>query len=225
MSEQVKTRKYDSRRRRAQAERTRQDIIEAARELFTDRGYVGATMTAIAGSAGVAVETIYRGFGSKADLFEAVVEAAVAGGASRAATPVEQRPAIRAVIEETDPHRQMERYTATQPGIHARIGPLLHTLKAAAQVEGSLAEVWDRLENRRLDGMGRFARLLADRGALRPGMSADEARDVLWTLTSHAVYEKLVEERGWTAAHYQRWLTGTLTAALLRPRDPGSITP
>lgn len=216
MADRVKTRRtYDSRRRQQQAERTRQDIVDAAHALFVERGYVGTTMTAIAEAAEVAVETIYRGFGSKAALFEAVVEAAVAGGAQRASRPVEERPAIRAVIEERDPRRQIELYVATQPGIHERIGPLVRALKAAADVEDTLAHVWERLERQRLDGMGRFADLLADRGALHEGLSVEEARDVLWTLNSHAVYEKLVEQRGWTPQRYERWLTNTLIATLL----------
>lgn len=57
--------------------------------------------------------------------------------------------------------------------------------------------------------------VIADRKALKPGMSVDEARDVLWTLNSHAVYEKLIEQRGWTPQRYQRWLTDTLASALL----------
>lgn len=219
MADPVKTRrKYDSRRRREQAERTRRDIIDAAHGLFVDRGYVGTTMTAIAEAAGVAVETIYRGFGSKAALFEAVVESAVAGGAQRAQRPAEERPAIRAVIEETDPRRQIERYVATQPGIHSRMGPLVVALRAAADAEDSLSDMWERLEGQRLEGMGRFAQLLSDRGALRPSLSTQEARDLLWTLSSHAVYEKLVEQRGWTPERYERWLTDVLTTTLL---DPG----
>lgn len=216
MSEDVKTRrKYDSRRREQQAERTRHDIIKAAHPLFVDRGYAGTTMNAIADAAEVAVETIYRGLGSKAALFEAVVEAAVAGGAQRAQRPVEERPAVRAVIDEPDPLRQIEAYVATQPGIHDRLGPLVVALKAATDVEEQLAELWERLENQRLQGMGRFAQLLADRNALKPGMSVDEARDVLWTLCSHSVYEKLVERCGWSPQGYQAWLTDTLTSALL----------
>lgn len=216
MGDPVKTRRrYDSRRRQQQAERTRRDIVDAAHALFVDRGYVGTTMTAIADAAEVAVETIYRGFGSKAALFEAVVEVAVAGGAKRASRPVEERPAIRAVIDEPDPRRQIQRYVATQPGVHERLGPLVRTLKAAADVEEQLADVWERLEGQRLDGMGRFAQLLAERGALQEGLSVEMARDVLWTLNSHVVYEKLVEQRGWTPQRYEGWLTKTLIATLL----------
>src|SRR5918994_6537291 len=108
-------RRYDSTRRQAQAAQTRQDILDAAHQLFLERGYAGTTLAAIAQAAGVVVETIYRAYGSKAELFKAVVRAVVAGGADRAQVPVEQRPAIAAVIAETDPHRQLERYAATQP--------------------------------------------------------------------------------------------------------------
>jgi AcrR family transcriptional regulator len=143
MSEDVKPRRrYDSTRRQAQAAQTRQDILAAAQRLFLERGYAGTTLAAIATAAGVVVETIYRAYGSKAELFKAVVRAAVAGGADRAQVPVEQRPAIAAVIAEPDPHRQLELYAATQPGIHARAGPLLRVLVGAAAADPELAELW-----------------------------------------------------------------------------------
>src|SRR5215216_4524401 len=105
MSEDVKPRRrYHSQRRQAQAAQTRRDILTAAQQLFLERGYTGTTLTAIAQAAGVVVETIYRAYASKAELFKAVVRAAVAGGAAPAQVPVEQRPAIAAVIAEPDPH-------------------------------------------------------------------------------------------------------------------------
>ena len=218
MSEEVKPRrKYDSRRRREQAERTRRDIVMAALELFVERGYVGTTMSDIADAAGVAVETVYRAFSSKALVFKSAVEAAVAGGAERAEVEAEERPAIRAVVEETDPRRQLELYAATQPDIHARMGPLLRVLKAAAALDDALTEVWTELEDHRLAGMQRFAQLLADRGALRSGMSVTDARDLLWALNSHELHEKLVVHRGWPPKQYQTWLATALAAALLEP--------
>ena len=61
----ITKRKYDSSRRQAQARETRRLITEAARNLFFDRGYSGATIDAIAQTAGVAAETVYAIFGSK----------------------------------------------------------------------------------------------------------------------------------------------------------------
>src|SRR5215472_4308851 len=175
-------RRYDSTRRQAQAAQTREDILRAASEAFLRRGYAGTTLAAVASDAGVVVETIYRAFGGKAGLFKAVVEAAVAGGIARARVPVERRPAVRAVIDEADPRRQLEGYAATELGMHARRGPLMRVLAAAAATDPELAEVLGEMEDFRLAGLGRFTQLLADRGALRPGLLAERARDILWTL-------------------------------------------
>ncbi len=216
MSEVVNPRRpYDSRRRQEQAAQTKRDIVTAAGALFRERGYAGTSMPQIATAAGVVVETIYRAFGSKAGLFRAVVEAAVAGGTARADVPVEERPAIRAVIEERDPRRQLELYAATQPGIHRRSGPLLRVLTGAAGNDPELKALWDELEAARLAGQGRLAGLLAQRGVLRPGLSVGDARDVSWTLCSLAVYDMLVLGRGWTSDRYRDWLAIVLARELL----------
>ena len=62
------SRRYRSTRREEQTAQTRRDIIAAAGVLFRERGYAGTSMPEIAAEAGVAVETIYRAFGSKAGL-------------------------------------------------------------------------------------------------------------------------------------------------------------
>jgi AcrR family transcriptional regulator len=219
MTEDVKTRRrYESPRRQEQAARTRLDILAAAGKLFRDRGYTATPMPLIAGEAGVVVETVYRAFGSKAGLFKAVVEAALAGGAARADVPVEERPAIRAVIEEPDAHRQVELYAATQPGIHRRSGPLLRALLGAVGTDPELKALWEELEGWRLAGQGRFVGMLAERGALRPGLSVDDAVDVVWTLCSLAVHDLLVVSRGWSSERYAAWLAEALTRELLPNR-------
>jgi AcrR family transcriptional regulator len=216
MTEDVKPRRsYDSRRRREQAAQTRQDILGAAGKLFREEGYTATSMVRVATEAGVVVETIYRSFGSKAGLFRAVMEAVLAGGAARGDVAVEHRPAIRAVIDEPDPRRQIALYVATQPGIHRRAGPLLRALRDGMATDRELRVVWDEMEAWRLDGQGRFVALLANKGALRRGLSVEQARDVVWTLCSLAVHDLLVVERGWTAERYQEWLTDALTCELL----------
>ena len=215
MTDHVKPRRqYDSSRRRAQAAQTRRDIVTAAGALFRDRGY-GVSMPEIAAEAGVVVETVYRIFGTKAGLFRGVVEALLAGGAARAERPVEERDAIRAVIEEPDPARQVAMYAATQPGIHRRAGPILRALRDAKAGDPELAQLWAEMETWRYEGQGRFVGMLADRGALRADRSLDEARDVVWTLCSLAVYDQLVIDRGWGQDRYEAWLAEVLARELL----------
>jgi AcrR family transcriptional regulator len=216
MDNEVKSRRrYDSPRRREQADQTRRDIVTVAGRLFRERGY-GVPMPAIATEAGVVVETVYRIFGSKSALFRSVIEALLAGGPTRADVAVEERPAIRAILEEPDPRRQVALYAGTQPGIHRRAGPLLRALRDAKASDPELARLWDELEQWRFEGQGRFVAHLAERGALRADRSVEEARDVIWTLCSLSVHDLLVLERGWTAAQYEAWLTAALTSELLR---------
>jgi AcrR family transcriptional regulator len=216
MSEPVKPRRrYSSVRRQEQAAQTRRDIVVAADALFRELGYAGTTMPVIARAAGVVVETVYRAFGSKAGLFGAVVDAAVAGGAARAARPVEERPAIRRVIEEPDPRRQLALYAATQPGIHERSGALLRALAAAAASDPELRTLWDGIERRRLEGQARLAAWLGEQGVLRADIGVEAARDVIWTLCSLAVHDMLVMTLGWAPSRYEAWLAGALVRELL----------
>lgn len=209
------SRRYQSPHRREQAAQTRRAIVAAASRLFLERGYTATTMAAIAAEAGVVVETVYRAFDGKAALFRAVVEAALAGGVEGAERPVEERPAIAAVIAEPDPTRQVELYAATQPGIHRRAGPLLRALRDARGLDPELARIWDEMEAWRRDAQGRFAEMLASRGALRPGLSSASAGDIVWTLCSLAVHDLLVLERSWSSRRYGEWIASALKRELL----------
>jgi hypothetical protein len=43
-------------------------------------------------------------------------------------------------------------------------------------------------------------------GLLRSGLNRDDARAILWTLTSREIFRMLVRERGWTGDQYEAWL-------------------
>lgn len=208
-------RKYDSQLRKARAADTRVRIVEAAQRLFVERGYAGTTIPAIASAAGVAVETVYRAASGKAGLLGDAVRAAIAGGAARAVVPVSERPAVRRVIDEPDPVQQLRLYAATQPGIWARVGPLLKVLDAAATSEPSLIQLRDQITAERRQGLRRLGRSLDRRGALRSGLTAQRAGDILYTVCGQANYDALVAHCGWTDSDYQDWLVETLIAALL----------
>lgn len=53
--------------------RTRTQILDAARQVFAQDGYVGATMSRVAEAAGVSLGGLYRYFTNKEDVFEALI--------------------------------------------------------------------------------------------------------------------------------------------------------
>ncbi len=66
-----------------------------------------------------------------------------------------------------------------------------------------------------MKGMSLFARHLHDGGHLRPGISVNHTRDVLWTYNSAELFQLLALERGWSARRYGRWVADALIAALI----------
>jgi AcrR family transcriptional regulator len=57
-----------------QVQRNRERVLEAAWEVFTEAGYAGATVDAIAARAGFSKGVVYSQFAGKADLFFALLE-------------------------------------------------------------------------------------------------------------------------------------------------------
>ncbi|MGH3804022.1 MAG: hypothetical protein ACRDTD_28590, partial [Pseudonocardiaceae bacterium] len=137
--------------------------------------------------------------------------------------PVEGRPAIRAIIDEPDPHRQLALYARTQPGIWSRVGPLLAVLEAAAASEPDLRRLLKEQDAQRHTGLTRFTRLLHEHGALRPELTPERAADLIATLGSHATYQNLVTTHRWTEQQYEIWLADALQHCLLAP-DPAAAS-
>src|SRR4051795_656467 len=100
------TRKYTSSVRDEQAARTRSRILDAAAELFLDRGYARTTMKDVADAAGVARDTVHAVFGSKARMLTALIDNRLVPDGSVA--NVTQVPAAQAIRDEPDPRRQIE---------------------------------------------------------------------------------------------------------------------
>jgi AcrR family transcriptional regulator len=70
---QVREAKLGVRERRKRA--TREDLLQAASELFAERGYDNVTVAEIAAGAGVSVKTLFQHFRSKEDLLLAELDA------------------------------------------------------------------------------------------------------------------------------------------------------
>jgi AcrR family transcriptional regulator len=203
-------------RRRARGEllvqTSRRQILEAARRLFVEHGYVATSIPAIAAEAGVAVQTIYNTVGSKRAVLGGVVELAVRGS-DDAATPAQTvGERIRAA---EDPDRIVGLLADWLAGVHARSASIYVAIREAAAVDAEAAELEQTLADERFNGYREAARELARRGGLRPGLSPDGAAAAIWTLGHPDTYRYLAQRRGWSARRYRGWLGDELAAALL----------
>src|SRR4051812_3627645 len=210
MVERVK-RRYDSSRRRAQAEATRRDILDAAQRLFESAGYATTTMDAIAAEAGVALKTVYVAFETKSGLLRALWNHLLRGGQDQ--VPVAGQDWYRAVLAEPDPERRLRLNARNSRVVKERIAGVLEVIRGAAQVDQDSAALWARIQseyhaNQRaiVDGM---ARALA--------VDPERAADILWTLNHPAQWQLLVEQRGGSPDDYEQWCADTACSQLLNP--------
>ena len=124
-------------------------------------------------------------------------------------------PGCSASAEEPDPHQLIRLWTDNSRTIMQRVGPIMGVVRDAAVTDPDMAAQWTTNEQQRLTAFHTLAQLLADRHALKPGLSVAEATDVIFGLLSLEIYLLLTTRRGWTAERWQRWVTEMLTAALL----------
>jgi AcrR family transcriptional regulator len=214
MSGSVKrTRSYDSSARQAQARSTRAAVLAAARHAFLKRGYATTTVAAVASDAGVSVETVYKAFGNKAGLLKAMFDVAIVGDDEP--IPLQQREMVARIQAEPDGPGKLQIYCREYVVRAERAVPVQLLVRDAAASDVGAAGVLEQLRQERLSGMSAFAQHLSDAKVLRAGVSATDARDVLWLFTSAEVYEKLVLERGWPPSRFGAWLAQQLVAALL----------
>src|ERR1051325_9632271 len=64
-----------SSRQAQRSEATRRELLDAARDLYTERGFAGATLDDVAERSGVTKGALYHHFRDKKELFRAVFEA------------------------------------------------------------------------------------------------------------------------------------------------------
>jgi len=203
-------RRYDATRRRQAATRTRAAILDAARELFTERGYAATPMSAIAERAGVALDTVYASAGRKPELARLLIETAISGTAD--VVTAEQRDYVRAIQAAPDAETKIRIYASAIRAIAPRLALVLGIIQQAS-AEPELAALWDEIAQRRAANMRRFVADLAAVAPLRLGL--DEAADIVWATNAVEMYQLLVSQRGWSPARYERFLADTWCRLLL----------
>jgi len=206
-------RQYTSTLRQQQASQTRARILDAAQRLFTLGSYGATTMEAIASEAGVATDTVYATFGTKAGLLHKLLDVRVGG--DDAPVALLDRAGPQKVRAEPSQRRQIAGFAADVAQIQDRAVPVDDIMRSAAAVDPEIAALRARMQGYRYENMRKFVSWLAAKGPLRAGVTEEEASAIVWTLAGPEVNRLLRTERGWSRDRYVAWLTDTLTRTLL----------
>jgi AcrR family transcriptional regulator len=199
-------------RKQVAAEETQRVIVEAASRLFLEHGYHATSIGRIAAEAGVAVQTIYNAVGSKRDLLSRALDFAAAGERSPAPVPQFMREQAE---REPDPRRIIAQLVEFWGGALPRTAPIFRIIREGAAADPEIAALERGRSAQRLRNYRQAAQLVADRDALRPGMTVDAAAAAIFAIGHPETYRALVLDGDWDVDAWANWLQATLEAALL----------
>jgi AcrR family transcriptional regulator len=216
MSDNVNGRRtYRATQRAASAAATRRAVLDAAKDLFAERGYAATTVTDIAGRAGVAVDTLYATVGRKPAILRELVETALSGTGE--VVPAQQRDYVLAIRAAPDVETKLATYAAAITAIHARLAPIFLALRDAAVTDAGCAALWREISERRARNMREFAADLRATGRLRSDLTDDDVADIIWSMNAAEYWDLLVGRRGWRPERFRDWLVDAWARLLLEP--------
>jgi AcrR family transcriptional regulator len=186
MSEPVKpSRTHDYPRRRERARATHVRILDAARTLFIERGYVSTTIDAIAERADVAPETVYSTFGTKRSLLSELIDVSIAGDTP--GVPILEQDWVQDMREEPDPQRRIRMLASQGRSILERRAAIDNVVRGAASADPEIAALRDQGMAQRFAGQREILRLVVGSAGLRAGIDLEAAADIHTAISGPAV--------------------------------------
>ncbi len=198
--------------RRDKARETRRRILRAAHGEFLERGYHGATIASIARRAGVATQTVYFVFHTKAELISAVIDAAVLGEHDEVPQETSWWEWMLAADTAADALRAFVRGAGP---LLARASAVSEVLRGASLTDPELRATLAEHDELQRAGYRQVIDAVVTKGPLRPGLDPDTATDVLLAVLGDAMYVYLTTVRGWQHDAVIDWLADALPRLLL----------
>jgi AcrR family transcriptional regulator len=200
------TRTYSSRLRAEQAQATRRRILDAARAQFLALGWTATTVKVIADAAAVAPATVYAVFGTKRAVLCALIDEAIAS-----ALPDPNHPdAWPEIVHHPDQRERARRLVALVSVALPRVAPLERVVREGAGADEEIADLARDLIQWRWATTAQMVDVLAGDDGLRPGLTREEAADLLFALGGPEVHHLLVEIRGWSPERFDAHLADLL---------------
>jgi AcrR family transcriptional regulator len=182
-------------------------ILEAALALILKRRGADVTMAEIAKAARLSRQALYLHFRDRGQLLLGLVR--YADERRRLGAEVQK------IIEAPDAVTSLELMVAMQARMNPGVWAVARAFDAVRRRDPVAERSWQDRQRSRLAGCRHLIARVVDEGLLRPGLRADVAVDLLWTLTSLRTWEELVIERGWSARTYQTHVTKLVVRALI----------
>jgi AcrR family transcriptional regulator len=185
---------------------TRSRVLRAARTLFSRNGYAATTIAALAVEAGVAAQTLYSAFGSKAAIAISVMEDAVISSGIRDAN--------EAALREPDGEKAVRLVAAAGSRLYSVQAELVKLL--GAEVAADFARISN---HHRLQDLTKLA--VSSPGVASHFVSKEHARRAAvaaWAVSGIETYDRLVLQAGWSYEEYEQWLGDTFSRTLLPRR-------
>jgi AcrR family transcriptional regulator len=201
------TRTYRRSLREEQALLTRRRILEAARRLLVERGYSQVTMQEVAHESSVAYQTVFSQFRTKLQLAMEVCSSELAhvGGAVTM---------LAAARDAGEPETCLRIVGAFARRLYEPCAEVLRFMRESGDPD--LISRYREIGARRFQLLAELESQLEQTGRLRPGLSAGQAIDLVWTMAGPEVYEQLVLDRGWTPQQFENWLGAAVADLILR---------
>lgn len=199
-------------KRNERARATRLRITKVAYRLFADRGYAGTEMSDIAREAGVAVQTVYFIFHTKAELLSRAYDLAVLGEDDP--RPPEEQPWHAAMAAEPNVAFALRHAVDGIGVILDRATPLDTLIRASAEGDPETSRVRARHERWRAEGYRRMLDILTAKAPLRDGVGTERATQLLLLYIGMDMYRVLVLDFGWTREEWIGWTVATLNEHL-----------
>jgi len=190
-------------------EDTRSRLLQAAAEEFPVHGYAGTTVTRLAATAGVSVQTLYLAWGSKRALLRGYMQNALSGGSGSPEDAARRFAGL-------SPRDRLAELAALVTEIAERAATGWSLYRDASAVDPEIAADWNELQLLRHQ---LISRILADipASALTEGLTVQSAADTAWAIASPESYDLLVRRLGYQPGEFHDWMKQTLITAILAP--------
>lgn len=179
--------------RAEQTERNRERVLAGARRVFLRRGYHGASIDEVAEEAGFSKGVIYSQFGSKADLFFALLEQRIEERAAENLEATTGKPpgdALRALRQAAETARRADRAWSL----------LVLEFRIHAAREAELRQRYSAMHRRTLDGLTAIFEHVASASGQVPRFSAHDLARLVVAIDNGYALEESIDRDGWSTA-------------------------